>query len=94
MDRGLQFDLFCNEFVDLVNSGYDVHFYYIADRAVDNLRKVGQRLSKRFKDEDIILELRHRSVKILGKAGTIHCDGTVEGKRPRTGVGTKVKSCG
>jgi hypothetical protein len=93
MDRGLLLELFCSEFVKLVNDGYETRFFFLCDQAKSNLRKRGQKLSKPFKDETIILQLRHRRVRVVGKNGIIHCDGISEGTRPRTGVGTKVYPC-
>ena len=94
MNKGILLELFCAEFVRLVNDGYDTRFFFLRNRAQDNLNARGQRSSGPFKDEVIILKLRQRHVKVVGKKGMIHCDGTVEGKRPNSGVGTKVHSCG
>lgn len=94
MGRNHLFTEFCTIFANLVASGYDDRFYVVANRARTIMRKSGGRLSKPFKDEDIILAMRHRPVSVQGKNGSVNCDGTTTGSRPRTGAGTTVSSCG
>lgn len=97
MDRGVLLNLFCNELVTFVHelkTDRGIQFYYAADRAFRELRdKHGVKLSKRFNDETVILELRARPVRVVGKLGAIECDGSVVRLPPKTGRGTYIYAC-
>ena len=94
MHRGQQFSLFCDVFAQLVAEEFDNRFYTVSDEAVRQLRRIhGQRLSKRFKDEEVILRLRAYPIRVEGRQGSINCDHSITGKRPKTGYGTNVSRC-
>ena len=93
MGRNHLFETFCDIFEELVGSQYDDRFYVLSNRARTIMAQKGMRLSKPFKENEVILEMRGRPVVVTGREGTVNCDGTTTGKRPRTGAGTTVSPC-
>jgi hypothetical protein len=87
------FETFCDIFENLVGEQYDDRYYVLSNRARTIMQRSGLRLSKPFKENEVILEMRDRPVIVTGRQGTVNCDGTTTGKRPRTGAGTRVTPC-
>lgn len=95
MDRGELLHLFCDELVKVVHGlNQKIAFYHAAGAALRSLRgHPGFKTGKPFKDELIILALRDRPVRVVGKLGTVECNGDISKRRPKTGCGTYVYAC-